>query len=104
MLSFILTGAVSSVLMNDPQTTTLVVSSLVARTDAAPRQTWILCDVRDPRLQDAALNLGTGDQVRIEGEIEQHRRQVGELAFHSLSFIARVIERAPAPKAGEASS
>lgn len=102
MLSFILTGAISGVLTNDQQTTTLVVSSLVARADTAPRQAWILCDVRDPRSQNIAVNLHNGDLVRIEGEIEQHRRQVGELAFHSLSFIARVIERAPAPDAGDA--
>ncbi|WP_167755557.1 hypothetical protein [Vitreimonas flagellata] len=101
MLSFTLTGTVSSVLTNAPDETTLVLETLVARTDAQPRLSWILCSVRDadPR-KIAAQHLRQGDQVRVDGEIEQHRRQVGELGFFSLVFIARKIERLPEPITG----
>ena len=101
MLSFTLTGTVSCVLTNAPDETTLVLTALVARADAKPRLSWILCGVRDADLRKiAAHHLHQGDQVRVDGEIEQHRRQVGELAFFSLVFIARRIERLPEPISG----
>lgn len=101
MLSFTLTGTLSSVLTNAPDETTLVLAAPVARANAHPRLSWILCSVRDADLRKiAAHHLREGDQVRVEGEIEQHRRQVGELAFFSLVFVAREIERLPEPHKG----
>ncbi len=101
MLSFSLTGTIGRVLTTAPDELTLAISSVLTRDDAAPRVAWILCVARDPALRAKILqHLREGDLVRIEGEIEQRRRQVGELAFHSVGFVIHSIERLPSPPEG----
>lgn len=103
MLSFALTGAIGCVLTTAPDELTLAISSVLTRNDEAPRVAWILCVAREPGLRAKILqHLREGDLVRIEGEIEQRRRQVGELAFHSVGFVAHLIERLPSPSEGAA--
>lgn len=103
MLHFDLAGSIGCVLPTAPDELTLAISSVVNRDGAAPRIAWILCVAREPLLRATILqHLREGDLVRIEGEIEQRRRQVGELAFHSVGFIAKSIERLPSPDEGGA--
>lgn len=86
-----------------PDEVTLAISSVLTRDGKPLRVAWILCVARETALQTKILELmGEGDLVRIEGEIEQRRRQVGELAFHSVGFIAQSIERLPSPDGGGA--
>jgi hypothetical protein len=96
MLSFSLTGTIGCVLTTAPDELTLAISSVLTRDGEAPRVAWVLCVARQAALRTKILrHLREGDLVRIEGEIEQRRRQVGELVFHSVGFVARSIERLP---------
>lgn len=100
MLSFSVAGSIGSVLTTAPDELTLAISSVLTR-DEAPRVAWVLCVAREPALRAKILqHLREGDLVRIEGEIEQRRRQVGELAFHSVGFVIHSIERLPSPPEG----
>lgn len=101
MLSFTLTGTIGCVLTTAPDELTLAISSVLERDSEPSRVAWVLCVAREPALRAKILqHLREGDLVRIEGEIEQRRRQVGELAFHSVGFIVRSIERLPSPTDG----
>jgi hypothetical protein len=103
MLSFAATGSIGCVLTPAPDELTLAISSVLTRAGEPPRVAWILCVAREPALRTKILqHLREGDLVRIEGEIEQRRRQVGELAFHSVGFVIRSIERLPSPSEGAA--
>jgi hypothetical protein len=103
MLHFDLTGSIGCVLTTAPDELTLAISSVVSRDGAAPRIAWILCVARETVLRTQIIELlREGDVVRIEGEIEQRRRQVGTLAFHSVGFIVQSIERLPSPDEGGA--
>lgn len=96
MLSFAVTGSIGCVLTTAPDELTLAVSSVLERDGEPSRVAWVLCVARDIKLRTKILeHLHEGDLVRVEGEIEQRRRQVGELAFHSVGFVARAIERLP---------
>ncbi len=103
MLSFSVTGSIGCVLTTAPDELTLAISSALNRDGEPPCVAWVLCVAREPALRTKILrHLREGDLVRIEGEIERRRRQVGELAFHSVGFIAHSIERLPSPSAGGA--
>lgn len=94
MLSFALSGTIGCVLTTAPDELTPAISSALNRDGAPPRVAWVLCVARDPLLRTKILQqLREGDLVRIEGEIEERRRQVGELAFHSVGFVVCTIER-----------
>lgn len=96
MLSFSITGSIGCVLATAPDELTLALSSMLTRDGEPLRVAWILCVARETALRTKILELlREGDLVRIEGEIEPRRRQVGELAFHSVGFIAQSIERLP---------
>jgi single-stranded DNA-binding protein len=96
MLSFALSGSIGCVLTNAPEAVTLAISSPLHRPDQPPRVAWVVCVAREHALRARILEcFRPGDLVRIEGEIEQRRRQVGELAFHSVGFVARTIELLP---------
>jgi single-stranded DNA-binding protein len=98
MLSFSVTGSIGCVLATAPDELTLAITSVLTRDGEPLRVAWILCVARETALRTEILELlREGDLVRIEGEIEQRRRPVGELAFHSVGFIARSIERLPSP-------
>ncbi len=104
MLSFALTGTIGCVLATAPDELTLAISSVPERPGAPPRVAWVLCVARDAALRDKVLkHLCDGDLVSVDGEIEQRRRQIGEVAFHSVGFVAHSIERLPAPSEGDAS-
>ncbi len=101
MLSFSLTGAIGCVLTTAPDELTLAISSVLERPGAGLRIAWVLCVARDFEVRTQILEqLREGDLIRIEGEIEQRRRQVGELAFHSVGFVIRSIERLPSSTEG----
>lgn len=101
MLSFSITGSVGCILATAVNELTLAISCVLTRDGKPLRVAWILCVARETTLRTKILNLlREGDLVRIEGEIEQRRRQVGELAFHSVGFIARSIERLSSPDEG----
>lgn len=103
MLSFAVTGSIGCVLTTAPDELTLAISSVLTRDGEPPRAAWILCVARDTKLRAKIVDrLREGDLVRVDGEIEQRRCQVGELAFHSVGFIARSIERLPSPSQGGA--
>lgn len=103
MLSFSLTGTIGCVLTTTPNELTLAISSALIRHGEAPRVAWVLCVARDTSVRTTILeHLREGDLVRIDGEIEQRRRQVGKLASHSVGFIAHSIERLPSPSHGAA--
>lgn len=103
MLSFSVTGSVGCVLATAPDELTLAISSVLTRDGEPARVAWILCVARETALRAKILELlREGDLVRIEGEIEPRRRQVGELAFHSVGFIAQSFERLPSPDEGGA--
>lgn len=103
MLSFAVAGSIGCVLASAPDELTLAISSVLACSGKSPRVAWILCVAREPNLRaDILAHFRPGDVVHIEGEIEQRRRQVGELGFHSVGFIAQSIERLPYPEAGAA--
>jgi len=103
MLHFDLTGSIGCVLTTAPEELTLAISSAVNRDGAPPRVAWVLCVAREPSLRTTiSQHFRVGDLIRIEGEIEQRRRQVGDLAFHSVAFIARSIERLPPADEGDA--
>lgn len=103
MLSFSVTGTIGCVLTTAPDEPTLAISSALTRNDEPPRVAWVLCVAREPALRAKILqHLREGDLVRIEGKIEQRRRQVGELAFHSVGFVIHSIERLPSPSEGAA--
>lgn len=103
MLSFAVTGTIGCVLTTAPDELTLAISSVLSRDGEPPRVAWVLCVAREAHLRANILeHLREGDLVRIEGEIKQRRRQVGELAFHSVGFVARSIERLPSPSEGDA--
>lgn len=98
MLTFSVTGTIGCVLATAPDELTLAISSALTRDGEPLCVAWILCVARETTLRTKVLeHLREGDLVRIEGEIEQRRRQVGELAFHSVGFIAQSIERLPSP-------
>ena len=83
---------------------TLAISSLLNRDGEPQRVVWVLCVARESALRAKILvHFREGDFVRIEGEIEQRRRQVGEFAFHSVGFVIHSIERLPSPPEGAAS-
>jgi len=104
MLSFALTGSIGCVLATAPNEVTLAISSLLDRDGEPQRVVWVLCVARESALRAKILvHLREGDLVKIEGEMEQRRRQVGELAFHSVGFVIRSIERLPSPAEGGAS-
>lgn len=101
MLSFAVTGTIGCVLTTPPDELTLAISSMLTRDGEPPRVAWILCVAREPTLRSKIQqHLREGDLIRIEGEIEQRRRQVGDIAFHSVGFIAHSIERLPSPSHG----
>src|SRR5512147_792083 len=103
MLSFAVTGSIGCVLTTTPDELTLAISSVLSRDGEPARVAWVLCVAREPDLRAKILrHLREGDLVRVEGHIEQRRRQVGELAFHSVGFIARSIERLPSSSEGGA--
>jgi hypothetical protein len=102
MLCFAVTGSIGCVLTTAPDELTLAISSVLTRDGEPPRVAWVLCVARELKLRHEILqHLREGDHVRIEGEIEQRRRQVGELAFHSVGFVIRSIERLPASGEGD---
>lgn len=102
MLSFALTGTLACVLQILPNELTLAVSSPLERQHCPRRMAWVLCVARDPTLRlEIIERLHRGDEVRIEGHIEQRRRQIGELAFQFVAFIAERIERLPPPSEGD---
>lgn len=102
MLTFAVTGSIGCVLTTARDELTLAISSVLSRDGEPPRVAWVLCVAREPALRAKILqHLREGDLVRVEGEIEQRRKQVGELAFHSVGFIARSIERAPSLAKGD---
>ena len=104
MLSFSIAGSIGCVLATAPDELTLAISSVLDREGEPLRVVWVLCVARDSALRAKILvQFREGDFVRIEGEIEQRRRQVGELAFHSVGFVIRSIARLPSPPAGAAS-
>ena len=104
MLSFSLTGTIGCVLATAPDELTLVISSKLDRDGEPLRVAWVLCAARTTALRTQILDhLREGDVVRIEGEIEQRRRQVGEIAFHSVGFVIRSIERLASPSEGDVS-
>lgn len=103
MLSFALSGTIGCVLATAPDELTLAISSKLERPNEPPQVAWVLCVARDVALRARILeHLREGDLVRIEGAIVQRRRQVGDLAFHSVGFIAHSIERIPSPGTGAA--
>lgn len=103
MLHFDLTGSIGCVLTTAPDELTLAISSLVTRDGAAPSIAWVLCVAREAALRNKVRDLlREGDVVRIEGHVKPRRRQVGELAFQSVGFIAHSIERLPPPDEGGA--
>ncbi len=98
MLSFSLTGAIGCVLTTAPDELTLAISSVLERPGAGLRMAWVLCVARDFEKRTQILEqLREGDLVRVEGKIEQRRRQVGEIAFQSALFVIGSIERLPSP-------
>lgn len=100
MLTFSLSGLVCCVLEGTRGAATLVVSAQVTRANAPAHETFILCEVRDSALLAKVNTLSRGDPVSVEGDIEQNRRQVRELAYHSLSFVAHSVERIPSGPEG----
>ena len=102
MLTFSLSGLVCCVLEGSRGAATLVVSAQVTRANAPAHETFILCEVRDSALLVELAKLNRGDHVRVDGDIEQNRRQVRELAYHSLNFVARSVERASSDPEGPA--
>jgi hypothetical protein len=103
MLLFSVTGSIGRV-ADAPDELTLAISSALTREGEPPRVAWVLCSARDPALRAKILErLRQGDLVRIEGEIEQRRRQIGDLAFHSVGFVIRSIEQLPLSKGGRQS-
>lgn len=103
MLSFALTGSIGCVLATAPDEVTLAISSMLHRDGEAQRVVWVLCVARESALRTKILmHFREGDIVRIGGEMEQRRRQVGELAFHSVGFVIRSIERLASPSDGTA--
>lgn len=103
MLSFSLTGTIGCVLATKPDELTLAISSVLDRDDEPLRIAWVLCVARTPALRANILqHLREGDHVRIDGAIEQRRRQVGPIAFHSVGFVISAIERLPSPSGGGA--
>src|SRR5690606_17570619 len=102
MLTFSLSGLVCCVLEGTRGQATLVVSAEVTRAKAPAHETFILCEVRDSALLAKVNMLNRGDRVRVEGDIEQNRRQVRELAYHSLNFVARSVECVPSGPEGVA--
>ena len=104
MLSFALVGAVGCMQASAPCELTLALSCVLDREGEPLRIVWVSCVARDACLRSHILDqFREGDLVRIEGDIEQRRRQVGELAYHSLGFVIRSIERL-APPIGSAVS
>ncbi|MEQ1808634.1 MAG: hypothetical protein ABL889_01820 [Terricaulis sp.] len=96
MLSFALTGTIGRVLTTASDELTLAISSVLNRDGEPPRVAWVLCVAREAKLRAKILqHFREGDLVRVEGEIEQRRRQVGELALLSVGFVARSIQRLP---------
>lgn len=98
MISFSLTGAIGCVLNTSPYELTLAISSVLEREGAPMRVAWVLCAARDPALRAHILSqLREGDHVEVKGKIEQRRRRIGELPFHSVGFVISSIERLPSP-------
>jgi len=103
MLSFSLTGAIGCVLTTAPDELTLAISSVLNRDGKPPRVAWVLCVAREAELRAKILqHLHQGELVRIDGEIEQRRRQVGALDLHSVGFVIHSIDRLPSPSEGGA--
>ena len=104
MLSFAVTGSIGCVLATAPDELTLAISSTLDRPGEPLRVAWVLCLADDALLRSTILErFREGDVVHIIGEIEQRRRQVGELGFYSVAFIIRSIERLVSPCEGSAS-
>lgn len=94
MLSFAVTGSLGCVLTTAPDELTLAIASVLDAGGASPRVAWVLCVARDPSVRNRIVNdFSEGDCVRIAGEIEQRRRQVGALGFFSVVFVIHSIER-----------
>jgi len=94
MLCFAVTGSIGCVLTTAPDELTLAISSVLDREGEPVRIAWVLCVARVERIRAAILgDLREGDLVRVEGEIEQRRRQIGELGFYSVAFVVRSITR-----------
>lgn len=103
MLSFSLTGTIGCVLATNPDELTLAISSVVNRDIEPLRVAWVLCVAKPTALRAKILaHLREGDHVRIDGVIEQRRRQIGDIAFHSVGFVISKIERLPSPVEGSA--
>lgn len=103
MLSFSVTGTIGCVLTTAPDELTLAISSVLTRDAEAPRVAWVLCLAREPALRAKILQqVREGDLVRVEGEIEQRRRQVGALAFLGVGFVVHSIEWLASPSEGAA--
>lgn len=101
MLSFSLTGTIGAVLQTKHDELTLPISSVLCREGQPLHVVWVLCTAHDPELRAHILTYPReGDQVEVEGEIEQRRRQIGDLAFHSLGFVIGTIKRLPSPCEG----
>lgn len=101
MLSFSVTATIGCVLAAAPDELTRAISSVFDRSGQPLRVAWMLCATRERSVRAKILDhLREGDLVRVEGEIEQQRRQVGELVFHSVDFVIRSIERWPSPISG----
>ncbi|MFZ2031636.1 MAG: hypothetical protein WAU68_15090 [Vitreimonas sp.] len=101
MLSFALVGAIGCVRASGRDELTLAMSCVIDREGEPLHVVWVSCVARDACLRTLILDqFREGDLVRIEGEIEQRRRQIGELAYHSLGFVIRSIERLAPPIGG----
>lgn len=93
MLSFSLTGTIGCILATAPDELTLAISSVVSRAGKPDRVAWVLCIARDDALrQTISEHLREGDCVCLSGEIEQRRRQAGELVFYSVGFVIGSID------------
>ncbi len=94
MLSFALVGAIGCMHASARDELMLTMSCVLDREGEPLRVVWVSCVARDACLRIHILHqFREGDLVRVEGDIEQRRRQVGELAYHSLGFVIRSIER-----------
>lgn len=94
MLSFAFVGAIGCMRASSRYELTLALSCVLDREGEPLRVVWVSCVARDACLRTHIVDhFREGDLVRIEGEIEQRCRRVGELAYHSLGFVIRSIEK-----------
>jgi hypothetical protein len=93
MLSFTLTGKVGRIRPCAGETL-ITVSSKRFLQNGAPEARWVTCAARDTLLRSLIeRTVRVGDVVRIEGEIEPRRREIGGIAFYDVIFVARFFER-----------